>query len=319
MFEIAWFLRSFCISAGVTVKVCEQNSRHTAADWQSALLKLSVRRKIMCILIIYILCVKILRMYSVKKQLRVDGNLLFSHPRGLTGQQHCILTAWRTEKKAVWSAFLWICLDLLSFLNAVSASTPPLARWHIREQNCSASEEPLETAGICPETSLHYCKATVKWSVEIFIHVCCFGLINKCISCLFVTGIIKMKSSTVGGRGRGSADIDQKSLFSLCFYGSSGAVSGSWLMSPVRERDQHPAADVSDRNTAGLWLWCGRTVQTAQRENAVSAASRVSHTVRYDEGGREAVGKKKTKKKTQTWLSASSLQTTETTDVCKSL
>lgn len=39
----------------------------------------------MCIPIIYISCVKILRMYSVKKQPRVDGNLLFSHPCGLSG------------------------------------------------------------------------------------------------------------------------------------------------------------------------------------------------------------------------------------------
>lgn len=53
----------------------------------------------MCIPIIYILCVKILRMYRVKKkQLHVDGNLLFSHRDGLTGQQLCILTSWSTEK-----------------------------------------------------------------------------------------------------------------------------------------------------------------------------------------------------------------------------
>lgn len=39
------------------------------------------------------------------------------------------------------------------------------------------------------------------------------GLINKCISCLFVTGIIKM-SSTVGG---GVSADDQKSSFNLGF------------------------------------------------------------------------------------------------------
>lgn len=65
------------------LKVLNEAAAHTvAADWHSALLKPSVRRKIMCIPIIYISCVKILRMYSVKNSLRVDGNLLFSHPRG---------------------------------------------------------------------------------------------------------------------------------------------------------------------------------------------------------------------------------------------
>lgn len=33
-----------------------------------------------------------------KKQPHVDG-YLFSHPCGLTGQQHCILTAWRDRKR----------------------------------------------------------------------------------------------------------------------------------------------------------------------------------------------------------------------------
>lgn len=34
-----------------------------------------------------------------KKQPHVDGNLLFSHPCGLTGQQYCILTARGTGGK----------------------------------------------------------------------------------------------------------------------------------------------------------------------------------------------------------------------------
>lgn len=95
------YMYTYCnqLKANVPKVTTNQAAAHTvAADWHSALLKPSVRRKIMCIPIIYISCVKILRMYSVKNSLRVDGNLLFSHPRGLTGQQHCILTAWGTEQ-----------------------------------------------------------------------------------------------------------------------------------------------------------------------------------------------------------------------------
>lgn len=76
-----------------------------AADWHSALLKLSVRRKIMCIPLIYISCVKILRMYSVKNSLMLMVIGWFHILCGLTGQQHCILTAWRDRKRLFhWSA-----------------------------------------------------------------------------------------------------------------------------------------------------------------------------------------------------------------------
>lgn len=119
----------------------KQQPHTVAADWHSALLKPSVRRKIMCIPIIYISCVKILRMYSVKNSLRVDGNLLFSHPGGLTGQQHCILTAWGTEQtdkqtKAIsttWRLYFcfvsWCCL-LFFFPRKQPTATrdKPLAR-----------------------------------------------------------------------------------------------------------------------------------------------------------------------------------------------
>lgn len=40
-----------------------------------------------------------------KKQLHVDGKSLFSHGGGLSGQQHCILTAQR-QRQAVGSAFV---------------------------------------------------------------------------------------------------------------------------------------------------------------------------------------------------------------------
>lgn len=92
----------------------KQNVDTVVADWHSALLKLSVRRKIMCIPIIYILCVKILRMYSVKNSFMLMViccfHILAAWPASSTA-------SWQHEgqKKAVWSAFLWIFLDLLSF------------------------------------------------------------------------------------------------------------------------------------------------------------------------------------------------------------
>lgn len=62
-----------------------------------------------------------------KKQLHVDGNLLFSHPRGLTGQQHCILTACVTEKGCL--------IDLLSFPDTDSESASSLLHCHVTEQS----------------------------------------------------------------------------------------------------------------------------------------------------------------------------------------
>lgn len=56
-----------------------------------------------------------------KKQLCGDGNVLFSHPRGLTGQQPRIPTAWGAEKGRL--------IDLLSFptqrLRVDISSAPP--------------------------------------------------------------------------------------------------------------------------------------------------------------------------------------------------
>lgn len=58
--------KCFLFSLLIYLSIYWDKNPHTRADWHSALLKLSVRRKIMCIPIIYISCVKILRMYSVK-------------------------------------------------------------------------------------------------------------------------------------------------------------------------------------------------------------------------------------------------------------
>lgn len=96
---------TFFIPAFLFLRSQKKQVHSDAADWHSALLKLSVRRKIMCIPLIYISCVKILRMYSVKNSLMLMVIGWFHILCGLTGQQHCILTAWRDRKRLFhWSA-----------------------------------------------------------------------------------------------------------------------------------------------------------------------------------------------------------------------
>lgn len=133
----------------------------------SALLKLFVRRKIMCIPIIYISCVKILRMYSVKNSLMLMVICCFHILVASAGQQHCFLTARGTEKKGRWSG-----LPGATGVSRRSGSRGP-RRKHL-----------LETS--------HDCKATVdgRRSLELkphmgtFVHIShvfFFSSFNVCV------------------------------------------------------------------------------------------------------------------------------------------
>lgn len=144
----------------------------------------------MCIPIIYIFMCKNTKDVQCKKQLHVDGNLLFSHPRGLTVQHRCILTAWGTEKGCL------ICFSVnlsgsAEFHNTVLVSTSALLYWRVVKQswlqgNMANSANRWELS----RNVLHNCKATVdghevktQLHFVIFVHL---PFINKCISCLFM-------------------------------------------------------------------------------------------------------------------------------------
>ena len=117
----------------------------TAADWHSALLKPSVRRKIMCIPIIYILCVKILRMYSVKKTSFMLMVICCVHIPAAWAASSTVSSQHEGQREAVWSA-LW---------NPPERTPGPQGTLR---PALGTLRPALGTAGVCPQTS----RTTVK-------------------------------------------------------------------------------------------------------------------------------------------------------------
>ena len=139
----------------------------------------------MCIPIIYILCVKILRMYSVKNSFMLMVICCFHI---LVASLASILTAWGTEKGCL------ICFSLnlsgsAGFPDTVSESTSALLRWHVTEQSwlqyysASGKRGPLRNVS-------HSCKATVDGhghEIKTQLHFVIFVHVSIYTVCIFVS------------------------------------------------------------------------------------------------------------------------------------
>lgn len=157
----------------------------------------------MCIPIIYISCVKILRMYSVKNSLMLMVICCFHILVASAGQQHCFLTARGTEKKGRRSD-----LPGATGVSRRSGSRGNRAAKHLLEisHDCKATVDGRRSLELKPHMGTF-----VHISHGFFFLLLMFALMTKCLFMLVHVNAQDSNANQGGKRRSNSAPSTFKS------------------------------------------------------------------------------------------------------------